>query len=299
MKETARDLSTASGAFSGRDEARRFFDLAPDLLCIVGTDGKLLKINPAFEKTLGYKQGDLQGRSVFDYVAPDDEFALKKKCLRVLRGVGDVVFENRFRSKKGTYKWISWKARPELAQGEVYVVARDASLSRKVRQKLKHLAFTDELTGLLNRRGFYLFARQLSRICERQKKDFLVLLADVNDLKKINDRLGHAVGDKALIESARILKARLRGSDVVARIGGDEFAAAMLVESDLDHGRLRDSLHRAAEQTFLPAHGEPLTFSVGVSRLRAGQRLSLERMLVEADDRLYREKSQKNQRKVA
>jgi diguanylate cyclase (GGDEF)-like protein len=82
---------------------------------------------------------------------------------------------------------------------------------------------TDELTGLYNRRGFFVSAQQQLKLANRYNKGIFIFSADLDDLKIINDNFGHKTGDSALVETANILKKTFRESDIIARIGGDEF----------------------------------------------------------------------------
>ena len=84
-------------------------------------------------------------------------------------------------------------------------------------------ALTDDLTGIYNRRGFFFLANQQIEMAIRNKRMLLLLYLDIDNFKNINDELGHENGDRALIESANILKNTFRKSDIIARIGGDEF----------------------------------------------------------------------------
>ena len=89
--------------------------------------------------------------------------------------------------------------------------------------KLRELSLSDELTGLFNRRGFTILADQQIKLSQRLQQGFSLFFADMDGMKWINDNLGHTVGDQALLETAKIIKKSFRASDIVARIGGDEF----------------------------------------------------------------------------
>lgn len=93
---------------------------------------------------------------------------------------------------------------------------------------LRGLSLIDDLTGLYNRRGFMTIAEEKLKTAKRDKKKLILFFIDLDDMKKINDKHGHTVGDKALRATADVLRTSLRDSDVIARIGGDEFAALAL-----------------------------------------------------------------------
>ncbi len=127
--------------------------------------------------------------------------------------------------------WVSASARPVRDAEGVTIAAvttlRDVTQQRAQAEKLRDQSLTDELTGLLNRRGFVALAN--ARIVEASvtKAPIALLYADLNGLKKINDGLGHEAGDRAIADTARVLRAVFRGGDLVARLGGDEFAALL------------------------------------------------------------------------
>ena len=112
----------------------------------------------------------------------------------------------------------------ELTPRTLRRVVRYAMERHRAQHDLLKLSTRDELTGLLNRRGFFMSAQSVARMAERAGRSFLVFFADLDGLKDINDLYGHAAGDEALRDAAWILTHTFRSADVVARIGGDEFA---------------------------------------------------------------------------
>lgn len=283
-----------SSLFGTQKEWERFFLFAIDLLCIIETNGRFKRVNPAFGETLGYEEKDLQDQVFTDFIHPHDWVRTKREYENILQGQSALMFESRFRCKDGSYKWLSWTAYPFLTEGIIYAVARDITKELETKEKFKKMAFTDDLTGLLNRRGFNLFAGQLSQVALREKKNFLVLAVDLDSLKQINDQHGHAEGDAAIKRCSRILKGRFRASDVVARLGGDEFAVALITDQDSSPQRIREDLKQLTQER----HGEtfphdPLSFSIGFAYGHVGRRLSLHDLLQEADGRMYQEKSLK------
>ncbi|MFT4049063.1 MAG: sensor domain-containing diguanylate cyclase [Solirubrobacterales bacterium] len=157
------------------------------------------------------------------------------------------------------------------------------------------LAITDPLTGLANRRGFELLAPQIHAVADRLDAPIAVLYIDVDNLKPLNDYCGHDAGDRALIETARLLQNELRESDVIARIGGDEFAALLTNSSEHDASaaieRIRAATKRRNEQTDEPFE---LQMSVGAALSRRG--MSLASIVEEADAQMI---AAKRERKLA
>jgi diguanylate cyclase (GGDEF)-like protein len=164
-------------------------------------------------------------------------------------------------------------------------------LTRELRElrKLRRLAERDDLTGLPNRRLCEeRLAEELSRSRRGRGRCGSLLIVDMNDLKGVNDRLGHAGGDEALRETARVLRGALRTSDVCSRTGGDEFMI-LLPDTGADGARLAMARLRAAVMRAGARRDEPLSISVGAATWPTdGDEAG---MLIEAADRaMYAEK---------
>ena len=160
----------------------------------------------------------------------------------------------------------------------------------RMESELSHLAISDELTGLYNRRGFLLLGSERMRLAHGMKKNLLLFFADLDNLKQINDQFGHQEGDQALLKTAEIFRNTFRNSDITGRFGGDEFAALVIEEYGQTAGtisaRLQDNMAElAANNTHYP-----LSLSVGMTRYAAETRSSLKKLLAQADQALYKQK---------
>ncbi len=179
----------------------------------------------------------------------------------------------------------------------VYRVLCHAIERHQMRRTMEALVLLDELTTLYNRRGFLSFIEQHIKLAERKEKRFLFFLADVDGLKHINDEYGHAAGDKALTQIAGVLKSVFRESDVVARIGGDEFAVLVL---DAGMEAVQSLKKRLLEQLKKCNSAEQesytLSLSSGFSAYSPEESRPLKELMVEADEMLYQEKHQKRKR---
>ncbi|MDB6154196.1 MAG: multi-sensor signal transduction histidine kinase [Chthoniobacteraceae bacterium] len=119
-------------------ERDRFFTLSLDLLCVAGTDGYFRRLNPAFQRILGYKEADLLGRPFIDFVHADDREATLAIVSRLARGEETVGFENRYRCKDGSMRWMLWTA-AATPDGTVYAAARDITGRRKAEEELHRM----------------------------------------------------------------------------------------------------------------------------------------------------------------
>jgi diguanylate cyclase (GGDEF)-like protein len=158
---------------------------------------------------------------------------------------------------------------------------------------IRDLSLRDGLTGLYNIRGFHILAEQSLRMAHRSKEPFSVLFIDLDDLKQTNDLLGHQAGSEFLIETGDILKDTFRETDVLGRIGGDEFAVAgQFSKSAISHAAQR--LEESAEMQNAEAGRRMcLSFSIGHVTTDTGQHESLDELLAKADEAMYQEKRRK------
>src|SRR5882672_6219440 len=108
-----------------RDLEDRFFTLSIDMLCIAAFSGYFKKLNPAWEKTLGFSREELLSQRMFEFVHPEDRERTLDQNRRVRSGEQAVAFENRYRCKDGSYRWLLWNATADLEHELIYSVARD------------------------------------------------------------------------------------------------------------------------------------------------------------------------------
>ena len=182
---------------------------------------------------------------------------------------------------------VKGEGSPELVLRSIrYAVER-----HRLASALRSLSLIDDLTGLYNRRGFSELGEQQLRVARRTGRAVLLVFMDVDDLKRINDRLGHQVGDQALSRVADLLRETFRQSDIIARIGGDEFAVMALEASeDNQHQliqRLRERLAEVNDSVGVPYE---LSVSVGAARFASEGTERLQDLLAKVDEAMYQEK---------
>lgn len=175
-----------------------------------------------------------------------------------------------------------------LRRALIFAIERHRS-----RLVLQQLSFYDELTGLLNRRGFLSMAQQQLKIAQRENWELVMLFADLDRLKVINDSFGHTEGDRALETVALILKETFRTSDLLARLGGDEFIVLALNAPATGVQRMLDRLKANLERRNAQNSAYQLSLSLGIARFDPGQDLTLEEMIIKADKALYEDKRRK------
>ena len=163
----------------------------------------------------------------------------------------------------------------------------------KGEETLLALSLTDELTGLYNRRRFFVLAEQYLKVAIRAKKRSLLLYIDMDDLKWINDHCGHSDGDQALIDLGSILKKTFRESDIIARIGGDEFVVLLESTDENDEmliTRLDESIR---DYNAKVSQHYKLSVSVGAAHFDPEYPISIDELLSKADALMYAQKRKK------
>lgn len=176
----------------------------------------------------------------------------------------------------------------QLARAMLYAIER-----HQARSILEQLSFEDELTGLLNRRGFVTLAPQNIKIAQRANWEILLIFADLDGLKSINDTYGHQEGDIAIKEAANILRETFRTSDLIARLGGDEFSVLAINASRDGIETITNRLNANIARHNQSKRDYPISLSFGIERFDANSDIPLNEMLKQADQALYRKKNSK------
>lgn len=181
-----------------------------------------------------------------------------------------------------------------LIRSLLYALERHRLLSA-----LRSLSLIDDLTGLYNRRGFAELGEQHLKLAMRTNRAVTLVYLDLDRFKDINDTHGHHIGDQALSRVAEILRAAFRRSDIIARMGGDEFAVLALEASGDNADVLVDRLRTKIDE-FNQSDAEPyqLSVSLGVARFSAEARTKLAELLTAADSAMYGDKRSKTRSSI-
>ena len=176
----------------------------------------------------------------------------------------------------------------------ILLAIEDITERKQLEQKLMTMSITDELTALYNRRGFITLAQQQMKVTERTKKNLLHFFVDLDKMKQINDTLGHHEGDNALVEIATILKEVFRESDIIGRMGGDEFAILSIDTTDETREVLIMRLHNTLDDYNRPeGRNYTLSLSIGIAHYDPEKPSSLDELMAQADTLMYAEKREK------
>lgn len=254
-------------------------DENPDGIILVARDETVSLANPAAHVLLGHHGKELVGQ-VFGF-----PIAAGK------RAELDIV------GKSGDTRVVEMLVSDLELDNESSSLAslRDITQLAQLRDHMQTLSLTDELTGLYNRRGWSALAQQQLLLAKRVRVPVMLIYADLDGLKGINDSFGHATGDEALVRFADVLKAVFRESDLIARVGGDEFAVLPISAQNSSEHIIRTRVeHKLEDWNASTERQYKLSASIGVAYWDPESDQTLDDAIRSADESMYEEKARHN-----
>ncbi|MCU1503794.1 MAG: diguanylate cyclase [Ilumatobacteraceae bacterium] len=291
-----RDVTAERGA---ENDLRRsmqrwqsFADAAADVSMVVDPNFEVVHVSTSIGELLGIAEADAVGENVLQVVHPDDREWVRATLAAALGDDERRVIEFRLLGGHAPDAEVWLEARlagiARDAGREITISLRDVTIAHLEWTLLAHQATHDPLTGLLNRAGLQGELERNGR--SRSGGDFL-LYVDLDRFKPINDEHGHAAGDQVLVEISRRLSAVVRTGDVVARIGGDEFAVfGGLSDVPLDIAALVDRLQLVIAAPIVLAGGALVAVGASVGAAIAQSAGTVDDLLIAADHDMYRSK---------
>lgn len=274
-------------------ELERIFSINLDLLAILDTEGRFIKVNEAWSEILGKSTEEIEGQYTLQYIYKEDIKETLKCRKKLQRGEEINCFINRINTPDGGYRYLEWKVKPY--EGRIYAAARDVTDRMKYERQIIDTSNRDPLTNVYNRRYVFKKAEELLESCIKSENRFSIAILDIDNFKKINDTHGHQAGDFVLKEFTKIINENLRTLDVLGRYGGEEFIiilnnvnkdqANLVVERIL--AIVRDKEFIFDEKTI------KMTFSGGITDSEEIDRseLTLDALVKIADSRMYQAKN--------
>jgi len=255
-------------------------------LVITDEDNRIIYINNSFINKYKYEKSDIleKNYSILESEKDEEEFF----------DFGEDMMEKYHVDKNGK-KFpviISFAEINDVftdIKFKVHVI-RDVTEIKKMEMKLKKKAGYDELTGVYNRRAGIEFLKKYLKIADREEYSLILIFIDINNLKKVNDTMGHKTGDELIKNTSRIIEESIRASDVISRIGGDEFLVVLpncnLTEKRKVEKRIEKKIKKFNENN----QNYEVSISRGASEYQPGSNMQYDELIQIADDRMYKNK---------
>jgi|JXWO01.1.fsa_nt_gi diguanylate cyclase (GGDEF)-like protein/PAS domain S-box-containing protein len=267
-------------------------------IALLNQDGHYHYVNATLCQMTGFSQEELKRLTLFDSIVPEERQESVMHCREVWEGKDAwKKCEKQFRCKDGQSLWAEINLSTVCDSGDnvihLIMIVLDITVRKKLEKELLYQATTDFLTGIDNRLAFMQKAQEEFSRSERYKRNFTMLLIDIDKFKSVNDQYGHLVGDRVLKEVVKAFKLVLREMDVLARIGGEEFAV-IPVESDL---MMAQTVAERIQQKVLDVVVEmentekiQVSVSIGIAEKKELD-LGVDDIFKRADDALYEAKN--------
>ena len=268
------------------EKYRKLINTSPEAIAFVDEGGRILTANPVMAQRLSVERSRLEGAHLNE-VMPSEQ--AKRHMERGSRAIDEAGVESyQEESDEKVYENTYVPVFTRGARNTFQIISRDITEQKRLEEKLKNLSLYDSLTKLYARS---FFEEEMSRLEDGRHTPVGMIVCDVDGLKLINDEIGHSQGDDLLIAAAQVLRKSFRGSDIVARIGGDEFAVLLpksgeeVVSSACDRIRENCARHNEREVDFV------LSISIGYT-IAETPPVNTNELFKEADNRMYEDKRQ-------
>jgi len=279
------DITESISTFSDSDI---FFRISPDLLSISRTDGLYLKVNPAWTRIMGYEPEEVEGKTSWQFLHPDDQLNNRTISKQLESNHQVISFINRYRHKDGSYRYIEWDS--QLYGDKIYSVARDITERNEKEERIAYLSFHDVLTGLYNRR---FLEEEVKRLDVPRNLPLTIVMGDVNRLKLVNDAFGREKGDELIVKAAESIKNSCRPDDLVARWGGDEFLIFLPKTSGEDAQKIIERIHSACMDKSVNSISVSIAFGTAT---KAFLNETISETMRLAEDAMYKSKAKESER---
>ncbi len=274
---------------------RSLVETTEDSIYLLDRNYKYLFMNKNHQSRIGISGDEYIGHPYSKFHSPYETKWFIEKANEVFSTGKSIQYEHKS-LRDGKY-YILTLSPVKKSNGTIIavtVVSKDITEVKGVEEKLKTLSLTDELTSTYNRRGFYALVEQQLKLSKQLKRGMFMLYADLDNLKEINDVFGHQEGDFLLIDAANILKNTYRDSDIIARIGGDEFVVMPVGFTEDTIETIISRLQKAIEIHNSKSNSRyKISISVGIAYYDPEYPCSIDDLLLQGDKSMYAQKRQK------
>lgn len=271
------------------EKYRILLDESSDPIFMFNADGTYRYVNRAFADGVGRRLDEIIGYKIWNVFSKDEadkRFAVVKW---VFENGQQRVIEVRVPRHDGDHYYITTAKpvfSPDSQVSSVICISKEITERKRMEDELRYLSTHDSLTGLYNR---HFFQTEMERLQGSRLFPVSILMADLDNLKVINDRNGHKAGDESIVKAAHLLKKSFRTEDIIARIGGDEFGVLLPQTGAAELAEIVSRLtHEIAEQ-------QDSLFGISMGWASAGENASLVDLMHQADVQMYQEKKRRKE----
>ena len=282
-KETEKKLKRQKAFF------QQLFDESTEAIALLDNENKVLKINQSFKNLFGYSLSEAKGKDIDSLIVPENKKVEGEKYTQRALNNKDIKAESIRQTKDGKKINVSIHAFPiSLEEGQIglYAIYNDITQRKKEEQEIKYLSFHDQMTGLYNRRYF---ESEMERLDNSRLLPISIIMSDIDGLKKVNDQYGHAKGDEYIKVVAEEIKKAVRSEDILARVGGDEFAILLPKTDQGEVEKIEQRIQRNIEK-LNDNYDYPISISTGFA-VKEEKDTDLEDIFKSADYLMYKMKN--------
>jgi diguanylate cyclase (GGDEF)-like protein/PAS domain S-box-containing protein len=270
----------------------QLFNESTEGIVLLNNKGIILKVNNHFLDIFGYTRKEARGEYIDKLITPEDKKDEGTYYTQEVMNGNDIKKESIRKTNSGENIHVSIHAFPiKLDEGQIgiYGIYNDITERKNEEAKRRYLSFHDQMTGLYNRR---FFENELDRLNTSRQIPTGIIIADIDRLKKINDTYGHRSGDQYIKDAADIISEIVRQEDILARIGGDEFAVLLPETTEEEAEKI---MKRIIDK--IKCHNKTADHKLSISlgcAVKTNPKTDLEEILSKADAMMYRQKKDKN-----
>lgn len=283
-------LNSILDSLGGDRKEIRVLDTVPSPIWTLNEENTFIYANKACENFWGLENSSILGKAISEILAPGEAGALLKSIKTVMKSKEKIAIELKMKSFGNKDKWMDIILVPLLNGQEeisgVTFTAHDVTERKRTEEELKYISMHDSLTGLYNR---VYFEEEMRRLNTHRHYPLSIIVCDVDGLKFTNDILGHEKGDKLLKTASNLIKKPFRTSDVVARVGGDEFAIILPRTNEKTAEEICERIKKNVEKYNQEKKGIPLSLPLGFATGEEASGGILE-IFKNADSNMYKNK---------
>ena len=303
IKNTTSEHKMKQNLIESEAKFRLITENSYDLISLVDEARNLIYVSPSYGYVLGYPTDNITGESLLLFVHNDDHPLVNKAIAQSIDAKIPFTIEIRIKTSEKVWLWFELNGQPVFSENgqlkHMVTVGRDITVRKRYEERLKTLAYHDYLTGLPNRRLFQDYLNKVLAAFDRSEVPFAVMMLDLDNFKRINDQMGHDIGDEVIKEFGRRLQLTIREMDMVARMGGDEFVILLSeVESRQNVDQVVERIESSISDTWeIGEYNFQLTSSIGVV-MPTCKGFTVKALIKHADKALYEAKNKGKNRSV-